>query len=130
MRHRCAHALIACALFFGIAHLYGWVAQADIDQMRVLVWSTVGVTIYTALSFIFGFDPYRRTDADDLPPLLRYIDQWELRSGQSTLSLLGILMVAAWWIDAQYFVTAVVSGTLAAYMYFTTRLCLGAYARG
>lgn len=129
MRSRAAHGIIACSLFLLIAQVFGWAAAQEIDEARIVVWASIGVGFYIVLSYCFGFDPYRAPKHDDLAPWLRHIDRWELRSGQATLSMLGCLAGTAHWIDATYFVTAVVSGTVAAYMYFTTRLCFGAYSR-
>jgi hypothetical protein len=50
-----------------------------------------------------------------------------LRLGQATLSMLGCVVIAARLLDEANFVTAVVSGTLAAWTYFALRWYVGGY---
>jgi len=118
----------ACTIFLVIAKLYEWLSQAPINGWRVLCWSAVGVTSYIVLCGVFGFDPHRTKLARYAPQLWQYVDRWELRQGQAILCMLGMLVVSARLLDAEYFVTAVVSGTLAAWTYFSLRLFTGSYA--
>ena len=78
---------------------------------------------------MFGFDPHRTRIARYASPLVQYVDRWELRLGQATLSMLGCVALAAGLLDQTNFVTAVVSGTLAAWTYFALRLYTGGYGR-
>lgn len=118
----------ACAIFLVIAKLYEWLAGASIDGWRVLCWSVVGVASYIVLCGVFGFDPHRTRLARYAPALWHYVDRWELRQGQAILCMLATLVLSARLLDAEYFVTAVVSGTLAAWTYFSLRLFTGSYA--
>jgi hypothetical protein len=127
MYSRLMHALLACTLFSFIARLFGVIAGRDVHGLRVLLWSVAGIGVYMLLSHVFGFDPHRTRLRPFASEWTRYVDRWELRSGQATLSMLGIVIVAAHLLDGAYFVTAVVSGTLAAHLYFIVRLLLGAY---
>lgn len=127
MQSRKFHAFGACAIFFGIAHAYGWMTSRVLDSGRVLAWSIVGVCVYISLCGLFGFDPHRTKLATLASPLTHYIDRWELRLGQATLGMLGCVVVAARFVDPQHFVTAVVCGTLSAWTYFTLRLYRGGY---
>jgi hypothetical protein len=117
----------ACAIFLVIAKCYDWLSQAGIDGWRVLGWSVVGIISYIALCRAFGFDPHRSRLARHASPLWHYVDRWELRQGQAILCMLGMLVISARLLDAQHFVTAVVSGTLAAWTYFALRLFTGSY---
>jgi len=101
-------------------------AAAKVDGV-VAVWSAAGIAGHLGLSQLFGFDPYRTRIAEFAPSHVRYIDRWELKLGQATLSLLGAAVVAAHWTDPHHFVTAVVSATLAAWTYFVLRLYVGGY---
>ena len=121
-------AAAACTIFLVIAKLYEWLYQAPVDGWRVLCWSAAGVTSYIVLCRVFGFDPQRTRLARHAPALWHYVDRWELRQGQAILCMLGVLAIGAHLLDAQYLVTAVVSGTLAAWTYFTLRLFTGSYA--
>jgi hypothetical protein len=127
MQSRKLHALASCVLFLLIAILYGALTGNPVDVWRVAFWSTVGIAIYIALSHVFGFDPHRTRIAEYAPALMHYVDRWELRLGQATLSMLGCVMMAAKFFDGEHFVTAVVSGTLAAWTYFALRLYAGGY---
>jgi hypothetical protein len=127
MQSRKLHALASCVLFLVIAILYGALTGNPVDVWRVAFWSMVGIAIYIALSRIFGFDPHRTRIAEYAPALVHYVDRWELRLGQATLSMLGCVMIAAKLLDGAHFVTAVVSGTLAAWTYFALRLYAGGY---
>lgn len=98
-----------------------------LDAWRVAFWSMVGVGSYIALSRLFGFDPHRTRVAEYASALIHYVDRWELRQGQATLSTLGCVAVLAKLIDPANFVTAVVCGTLSAWTYFALRLYSGAY---
>lgn len=127
MHSRKLHAIAACVLFLLIAVLYSALTGHPVDKWRVVFWSMVGVAIYIVLSQVFGFDPHRTRIAQYAPALLHYVDRWELRLGQATLSMLGCVVVAAKLLDDANFVTAVVSGALAAWTYFALRLYVGGY---
>jgi len=127
MHSRKAHALGACLIFFAIAQLYELLTRQPLESWRILSWSLLGVGVYVALSSAFGFDPRRTKLAPMASPLLHYVDRWELRLGQATLAMLGCIVVAARVIDPEHFVSAVVSGTLAAWTYFALRLYAGGY---
>ena len=127
MHTRKLHALMACALFLLAAIVYGGLTGKPIELWRVAFWSMVGVASYIALSRVFGFDPHRTRVAQYASPLMQYVDRWELRLGQATLSMLGCVAFAAGLIDPANFVTAVVSGTLSAWTYFALRLYVGGY---
>jgi hypothetical protein len=129
MNTRKWHALLACALYLFAAGMYGKLSGHPVELWRVAFWSMVGVTIYIALSGVFGFDPHRTRIARYASPLVQYVDRWELRLGQATLSMLGCVALAAGLLDQTNFVTAVVSGTLAAWTYFALRLYTGGYGR-
>lgn len=118
----------ACAIFLTLAKLYEWVSAASVDGWRVLCWSSIGIVSYIALCSAFGFDPHRTRLAKFAPALWHYVDRWELRQGQAILCMLGTLVVGARLLDSSNFVTAVVSGTLAAWTYFALRLFTGSYA--
>ncbi len=127
MRSRIVHALSAYATFLGISALYGFASGAQIELMRLALWSGVGIASYIALSQLFGFDPHRTRLAKYAARWVHYIDRWELRLGQATLSMLGCMIIAARMLDDAHFVLAVVSGTLAAWTYFAWRLYAGGY---
>jgi hypothetical protein len=127
MHTRKLHALLACALFLSAAFVYGFLTGKPVDPWRVVFWSMMGVAAYILLSGVFGFDPQRTRVAQYASPLVQYVDRWELRLGQATLSMLGCIVLAAGLLDQANFVTAVVSGTLAAWTYFALRLYMGGY---
>ena len=127
MHSRILQAVGACVAFFGIAQLYELMAAQPVDGWRVLAWSSVGVGVYIALCGVFGFDPHRTKLARFASPLMHYVDRWELRLGQATLAMLGLVVVAARLLDPEHFVTAVVCGTLSAWTYFVLRLYRGGY---
>ena len=127
MNTRKLHALTACALFLLAAIIYGSLTGKPVELWRVAFWSMVGVASYIALSRLFGFDPHRTRIARYASPLMQYVDRWELRLGQATLSMLGCVALAAGLVDHTNFVTAVVSGTLSAWTYFALRLYAGGY---
>jgi hypothetical protein len=127
MQSRKLHAVIAFALFLLAAAVYAALSGKPVDLWRVALWSMAGVASYMALSRMFGFDPHRTRIAKGAPAYLHYIDRWELRLGQATLSMLGVVVVAARLFDAENFITAVVSGTLSAWTYFAFRLYVGGY---
>jgi hypothetical protein len=127
MHTRKLHALLSCALFLVAAFVYGWLTGKPVDPWRVAFWSMMGVASYIVLSGLFGFDPQRTRIAQYASPLVQYVDRWELRLGQATLSMLGCIVLAAGLLDQANFVTAVVSGTLAAWTYFALRLYMGGY---
>jgi hypothetical protein len=127
MYSRKLYGLAACGIFLLIAKVYQLLTGVPFDDWRILCWSTAGVAIYITLCGAFGFDPHRTRVARLAPALWHYVDRWELRLGQATLSTLGSLVIAAGLLDSANFVTAVVSGTLAAWTYFALRLCAGSY---
>jgi hypothetical protein len=127
MRSRYFHALCAWTAYVVIAALYASLWLASLDLLRIAAWSAAGIAGHLALSQLFGFDPYRTRVAAFAPSHVRYIDRWELKLGQATLSLLGAAVVAAHWIDPDHFVVCVVSATLAAWTYFVWRLYVGGY---
>lgn len=127
MHSRKLHAILSCVLFLFAALVYGSLSGHVVDLWRVALWGVVGIGSYVALSRIFGFDPHRTRVAEYAPALVQYVDRWELRLGQATLSMLGCVAVAARLVDPENFVTAVVSGTLSAWTYFALRLYCGGY---
>ena len=127
MHTRKLHALIACAVFLIGAGVYSALAVHPLELWRVAFWSMAGVASYVVLSRVFGFDPHRTRLARFASPLTQYVDRWELRLGQATLSMLGVVALAAGLLDHTNFVTAVVSGTLSAWTYFALRLYAGGY---
>jgi hypothetical protein len=127
MRSRYFHALCAWAAYVGLAALYAIFILRSLDLVRVAGWSVAGIAGYLGLSQLFGFDPYRTNVAEFAASHVRYIDRWELKLGQATLSLLGCVVLGAHWIDPEHFVTAVVSATLSAWSYFVWRLYVGGY---
>ncbi|HEY0942388.1 MAG TPA: hypothetical protein VGE08_20010 [Steroidobacter sp.] len=127
MHSRKLHALIAVALFFVAATVFAALSGQPVAMGHVMLWSVVGVGSYTVLSQLFGFDPRRTRLAPGAPAYMRYVDRWELRLGQTTLTMLGGVVVAAQLFDPEHFVTAVVSGTLSAWTYFAFRLYVGGY---
>lgn len=112
------------------ASVYAVLSGQPVDIWRVALWSMVGIASYMVLSRLFGFDPHRTRIAAAAPALMHYVDRWELRLGQATLSMLGVTVVAAGVFDSEHFVTAVVSGTLSAWTYFAFRLYAGGYRAG
>lgn len=127
MRSRFLHAISAFAGFLVLAAAYGLLTATAVDLVRVAVWSAAGIGSYIALCHAFGFDPHRTRVAPMASDWVHYVDRWELRLGQATLSMLGLMVVAARLFDQTHFVLAVVSGTLSAWVYFACRLYLGGY---
>lgn len=127
MQSRKVHAVFACVLFLAAAVFYSSLSGRPVELWRVAFWSMAGVASYVALSHVFGFDPHRTRIAQYAPALVHYIDRWELRLGQTTLSMLGCVVIAARLLDQAHFVAAVVSGTLSAWTYFALRLYAGGY---
>ncbi|SRR5690554_6652341 len=127
MHSRTRHAISAGATFLLVAAVYRVLAGTEIDLARVAVWSGAGITAYIALSHLFGFDPHRTRIAPYAASWVHYVDRWELRLGQATLSMLGCMIIGAKLLDEAHFVLAVVSGTLSAWTYFTWRLYAGGY---
>jgi hypothetical protein len=127
MHSRKLHAIIAFGLFLMAAVVYAALSGKPVDLWRVALWSMAGVASYMVLSRVFGFDPHRTRIDQSAPAYLHYVDRWELRLGQATLSMLGGIVVAARLLDSEHFVTAVVSGTLSAWTYFAFRLYAGGY---
>lgn len=127
MRSRLLHAISAFAGFLVLAAAYGLLTASAVDLARVAVWSAAGIGAYVALCHAFGFDPHRTRVSPLASEWVRYVDRWELRLGQATLSMLGLMVVGARLFDEANFVLAVVSGTLSAWSYFACRLYLGGY---
>ncbi|HEX2494069.1 MAG TPA: hypothetical protein VHK24_09860 [Steroidobacter sp.] len=127
MHSRKLHAFVACVFFPLLAQVYLLIAGQRLEFWRVALWSGVGVASYVLWSHAYGFDPHRTRIAACAPALVHYIDRWELRCGQATLSMLGSVILAAGLLDPSNFVTAVVSGTLASWTYFSLRLYSGGY---
>lgn len=127
MRSRTIHAISACATFLLVSMIYGLATGAHLDLPRVALWSAAGIGAYIALSHLFGFDPHRTRLASYAADWVHYVDRWELRLGQATLSMLACMIVAAKLLDEAHFVLAVVSGTLSAWTYFAWRLYAGGY---
>lgn len=127
MHSRKLHALIAVVVFFVAANVFAALSGKPVALWHVMLWSVIGVLSYTALSQLFGFDPHRTRLAPGAPAYMHYVDRWELRLGQATLSMLGGVVVAARLFDPEQFVTAVVSGTLSAWTYFAFRFYVGGY---
>lgn len=128
MHTRRFHALIAGLSFIAVALIFAKLTGRTLDVWHAALWSTLGIGAYIGLSGLFGFDPHRTRIAEYAPALMRYVDRWELRLGQATLSMLGVVVVLAKWVDPNNFVTAVVCGTLSAWTYFAIRLYSGGYA--
>ncbi len=127
MHSRRLQGLFACTVLGLIALCYGALSGQVIDIARVLLWSGVGVSSYITLSQWFGFDPHRTTLGRYAPALSHYLDRWELRLGQATLSMLGCVVLAACILERDSFVTALVSAVSAAWIYFLVRLYVGSY---
>ena len=127
MHSRTLHAISACATFLLIASIYGVLTGTKIELTRIALWSGAGIAAYIALSRVFGFDPHRTRVARYAASWVHYVDRWELRLGQATLSMLGCMIIAAGLLDETHFVLAVVSGTLSAWTYFAWRLYAGGY---
>jgi hypothetical protein len=127
MQSRKLHGLIALGLFLVAAIVYSALSGKPVDLWRVALWSIAGVGSYMALSRLFGFDPYRTRIAECAPAYMHYVDRWELRLGQATLSMLGAIVIVARLFDTDHFVTAVVSGTSSAWIYFAFRWYVGGY---
>lgn len=127
MRSRILNAVTSCALFILIVTCYAAITGTSMSLLRVGAWSAAGISAYIALSYAFGFDPYRTRIPAIAADWLHYVDRWELRLGQATLSMLGVMVTAAKLIDESHFVLAVVSGTLSAWTYFAFRLYNGGY---
>jgi len=122
------HSLVASVAFLGAAGLFSVLTQRPIDLARAAIWSIAGIGLYVLLCGVFGFDPHRTRIAAHAPALWHYVDRWELRLGQATLSMLGCIVLAARLLaPPEQFVTAVVSATLSAWMYFVVRWYAGSY---
>lgn len=127
MHSRKLHAAAACILFLLVALIYCSATGREVDLLRIALWSCAGVVTYILWSRAYGFDPHRTRVARCAPAFMHYIDRWELRQGQATLSMLACMIAGARLLDSEHFVTAVVSGTLAAWTYFALRLYVGGY---
>lgn len=127
MSSRHYHAAAACIAFILVAAAYGLLTAAPVDLMRAAAWSAIGIATYIVFSRTFGFDPQRTRVAPCAAEWVHYVDRWELRLGQATLSMLGCTVLLAKLLDPNAFVLAVVSGTLSAWLYFLMRLFAGGY---
>jgi hypothetical protein len=127
MQSRALHAVVSCVLFLVIASIFAQIAGYVFVPWRIALWSMVGIASHVAASRLFGFDPHRTRIAECAPAYMHYVDRWELRLGQATLSMLGCVVLAARLLDAEHFVSAVLSGTLSAWTYFVVRLYAGGY---
>ncbi len=127
MQSRTLHAVLSCILFLFATVVYGALSGHPIDPWRAACWSIVGIGSYVAWSQVFGFDPHRTRIAEYASTLVRYVDRWELRLGQATLSMLGGVVLAAKLLDEAHFAVAVVCATLSAWTYFALRLYVGGY---
>lgn len=124
---RTLHALAACLLFLGVALLCCAYAGYELDLLRTAFWSGAGVASYILWSRAFGFDPLRTRVAEYAPAIVRYVDRWEVRQGQATLSMLVSILIGAQILDPEHYVTALASSTFAAWTYFVLRLYAGGY---
>jgi hypothetical protein len=127
MRSRILHAVSSCAVFILIATCFGALTGNPIELVSVAAWSALGIGSYIAFSHLFGFDPHRTRIAQFASDWVHYVDRWELRLGQATLSMLGFIVLSAKLLHAESFALAVVSGTLSAWTYFAFRLYAGGY---
>jgi hypothetical protein len=127
MQSRYFHAFCACVAYVAMAALYAAFSTYRIDLLRAAIWGGAGILGHLCWSQLFGFDPYRTHISEYAPAHVRYLDRWELRLGQATLSLLGGIVAAAHWVDPDHFVTAVTSAIIAAWVYFVGRLYCGGY---
>jgi hypothetical protein len=127
MQSRAFHAVVSCVLFLLIASIFAQVAGHAFVPWRIAFWSMVGIASHVAASRLFGFDPHRTRIAEFAPAYVHYVDRWELRLGQATLSMLGCVVLLARLLDGEHFVSAVLSGTLSAWTYFVVRLYAGGY---
>jgi hypothetical protein len=127
MPSRKYQAAMACALFVLAASVYEILSGKPVDQLRVLIWSTIGVALYVFLSRLAGFDPHRSKLPHSASRLLQYVERYELRCGIATLAMTLTVVLLAKWVDADYCITAVVSATLAAWLYFVLRIFQGGY---
>ena len=127
LRTRKNQMLVSCALFVVVATLYQTVSGRPVDPVRILIWSAAGVLLYVLFSSFFGFDPYRSKLPTAASPLLRYAERYELRSGIATLAMTLVVVLVAKLLDGPNFITAVVSATLAAWVYFVMRIFSGSY---
>ena len=127
MQSRALHAAVSCVLFLVIASIFSQASGYEFVPWRLALWSMVGIASHIAASRLFGFDPHRTRIAEFAPAYVHYVDRWELRLGQATLSMLGCVVLMARLLDAEHFVSAVLSGTLSAWTYFVVRLYAGGY---
>jgi hypothetical protein len=127
MRSRILHAVSAFVGFLALAAGYAVLTGSAVGLMHVAFWSAAGIGGYIALCYVFGFDPHRTRVSPAASDWVHYVDRWELRLGQATLSMLGLMVVTAHLFDEAHFVLAVVSSTLSAWSYFACRLYLGGY---
>jgi hypothetical protein len=127
LRTRKNQMLVSCALFVVAATIYQALSGKPVDMLRVLIWSFAGVLLYALFSSFFGFDPYRSKLSTAASPLLRYAERYELRSGTATLATTLVVILIAKLLDQSNLVTAVVSATLAAWVYFMMRIFCGGY---
>jgi len=127
MRARLSQAIFSGLTFLGLAELYGTLTSQTVLASRVMIWGAIGIGVYIALARIVGWDPGRSKLATSAAPWLRYLEHYEMRSGNATLGMTLIVIVAAKLLDPNHFVTAVVSATLSAWVYFVVRLYNGGF---
>jgi hypothetical protein len=127
MRARLSQAIFSSITFVALAKLYGVMYAQSIDVARVLVWGAVGISVYVVLARLVGWDPGRSRLESSASPWLRYLERYEMRSGNATLGMTLIVIVAAKLLDPTHFVSAVVSATLSAWVYFVVRLYNGGF---
>lgn len=127
MRARLSQAIFSSTTFLALAELYGVLYAQPVNAARVLAWGAIGICVYIALARIVGWDPGRSKLASSASPWLRYLEHYEMRSGNATLGMTLIVIVAAKLLDPANFVSAVVSATLSAWVYFVVRLYNGGF---
>jgi len=127
MQSRALHAAVSHILFLFAAVIGGMLVEHPAEPWRIAFWSGVGIATYIAWSRVFGFDPHRTRITAYAGALVHYVDRWELRLGQATLSMLGTVVLLAGLLDKTHFVVAVVCATLSAWTYFVLRLYVGGY---
>jgi hypothetical protein len=127
MRARLSQAVFSSVAFLGLAQLYSAFSSQAVPTARVLLWGSAGIFVYIALARLVGWDPIRSKLPSSTAPWLRYFEHYEMRSGNATLGMTLIVIVAAKLLDPNHFVTAVVSGTLSAWVYFMVRLSRGGF---
>jgi hypothetical protein len=127
MQARLSQAIFSAVAFLVLAKLYGMMYAQSVDAARILAWGAVGISVYIALARFVGWDPGRSKLSNAASPWLQYLERYEMRSGNATLGMTLIVIIAAKLLDPTHFVTAVVSATLSAWVYFAVRLYNGGF---